>query len=117
MNKNNNAKSKENLESEKELFSKMGIDIESEKLSIDFAKTKEFFNLLKEKMEDTSKNIEKSLTERTLDLKENLGIKVDNEHIEVNFGEAKNFITDLGEKIEEFLASLERSVDKYNKKS
>ncbi len=117
MNKNNNSKSKETPESEKELFSKMGIDIESERLSIDFAKTKEFFNGLKAKMEDTSKNIEKSLNEKALDLKENLGIKVDNEHIEVNFGEAKNFIADLGEKIEEFLASLERSVDKYNKKS
>ncbi len=117
MNKNNNSKSKETLESEKELFSKMGIDIESEKLSIDFAKTKEFFNGLKDKMEDTSKNIEKSLTKRTIGHKENLGIKVDNEHIEVDFGEAKSFVMDLGEKIEEFLASLERSVDKYNKKS
>ena len=110
-------KEKKRFENDNELFSKIGIDVENEKISIDFAKTKEFFNALKKRVEHASENIEKNFQEETDDPKENLGIKIDKEYIEVDLGEAKSFITDIGTKIEELLASLEHSVDKFNKKS
>ncbi|MBN2768572.1 MAG: hypothetical protein JXQ68_05675 [Campylobacterales bacterium] len=117
MSKAKETKAKVKLEDDTELFSKIGINVENEKLSIDFAKTKEFFDSLKKKMELVSKNIEKNFQEGADEFKENLGIRVDEERIEIDFGEAKSFISDVGAKIEELLASLEHSVDQLNKKS
>lgn len=96
----------------KELFSKVGLQIDENTINIDLAKTKNFFGTLQKQFEETAQNID----EGKIDMSQSVGIKVDKEQIHVDLNKAKNFIEDLGKKIEKFLAEIDKAVDKLDHK-
>jgi hypothetical protein len=98
------------------LLSKIGINLSSEKISIDTTKTKEFFGNIQESIKDVAKNIEESTKDDTVDFPQNVGVKIEDEHIELDLHRTKHFIDEIGKKIEHFIAGLEHSVEELSKK-
>ena len=98
-------------EQEKDLFTKLGIDISSEKINIDLNQTKSFFNNLKETFETSAQNIQKGIAEGKVDMAENVGIKIDKEHIDIDLVKTQSFIEELGKKIEGFLEEIDKTVE------
>lgn len=96
---------------DKDLFTKLGIDINNDKINIDINQTKSFFNNLKQTFEDTAQNIQKNISEGKVDMAENAGIKIDKEHINIDLAKTKNFVEDIGKKIEGFLEEIDRTVE------
>ena len=103
-------------EQNKDLFSKLGIDIDDKKINIDMNKTKAFFDTLKKTLENAAQNIQKDISEGKVDMSENVGIKIDKENINIDLEKTKNFIEDLGKKIESFIGEIDKSVDETGKK-
>lgn len=103
-------------EQDKDLSSKLGIDISDNKINIDLNQTKNFFNTLKQTFEDTAQNIQKDISEGKVDMAENVGIKVDKENINIDLEKTKSFVEDLGKKIESFLGEIDKAVDNIAKK-
>ena len=103
-------------EENKDLFSKLGIDIGDNKINIDINQTKDFLNTLKQTFESTAQNIQKDLSEGKVDMAENVGIKIDKENINIDLEKTKSFIEDFGKKIENFIGEIDKSVDDIGKK-
>ena len=104
---------------DKDLFTKLGIDISNEKINIDLTQTKSFFNNLKQTFEESAQNIQKDLAEGKVDMAKNVGIKIDKEHIDIDLVKTQSFVEELGKKIEGFLEEIDRTVESIdtNKKS
>jgi len=98
-------------EQDKDLSSKLGIEINDNKINIDLNQTKNFFNNLKQTFEDTAQNIQKDLSEGKVDMAENVGIKIDKEHIDIDLVKTQSFVEELGKKIEDFLEEIDKTVD------
>ena len=103
-------------EENKDLFSKLGIDIGDNKINIDINQTKDFFNTLKQTFESTAQNIQKDLSEGKVDMAENVGIKIDKENINIDLEKTKSFIEDIGKNIENFISEIDKSIDDIGKK-
>ena len=103
-------------EQNKDLFSKLGIDIDDNKINIDINQTKDFLNSLHNTLEEKAQTIQNDISEGKIDLGENVGIKVDNEHIDIDLGKMKGFIEDFGKKIENFIAEIDKTADDMMKK-
>ena len=99
-----------------ELFKKIGVDISDEKIDIDLAKTKDFFNTLQDKLQKKAESTQQDVVEGKIDLKDDVGIKVDDEHIDIDLKKTKSFIEAFGTKIEHFLAELDRTAEQIVKK-
>ena len=100
-----------------DLFSKLGIDIGDEKINIDLAQTKSFFQALQDTLQQKAEKLQNDIAEGKIDLSEEVGIKVDEEEIKIDLKKTKSFIEELGSKIEGFLGEIEKSVEKIEKKS
>ena len=100
-----------------DLFSKLGIDIGDEKINIDLAQTKSFFNALQETLQQKAEKLQKDISEGKVDLADDVGIKVDNEQINIDLKKTKSFIETLGSKIQNFVADLEKSVKEIEPKT
>ncbi|MBD3807913.1 MAG: hypothetical protein IE880_04255 [Epsilonproteobacteria bacterium] len=98
------------------LLSKIGINMSSDKISIDTTKTKEFFGNIQESIKNAAKNIEESTKDDSIDFPQNAGVKIEDEHIELDLHRTKHFIEEIGKKIEHFIAGLEHSVEELSKK-
>ena len=103
-------------EENRDLFSKLGIEIGDNKINIDINQTKDFFNTLKNTFEATAENIQKDMSEGNIDMSENVGIKIDKENINIDLEKTKSFIEGLGKKIESFIGEIDKSVDDLGKK-
>jgi len=103
-------------ENNEDLFQKIGVDINNEKINIDLTKTKNFFSALQNTLQEKAQTIQKDISEGKIDLEENIGIKVDNEHINIDLNKTKRFIEDLGKKIENFLGEIDKAVENIDKK-
>lgn len=103
-------------EQDKDLSSKLGIDLSDNKINIDLNQTRNFFNALKQTFEDTAENIQKDISEGKVDMGENVGIKIDKENINIDLDKTKNFVEDLGKKIEGFLGEIDNIVENIGKK-
>ena len=103
-------------EQDKDLSSKLGIDISDNKINIDLNQTKNFFNTLKQTFEDTAQNIQKDISEGKVDMAENVGIKVNKENINIDLAKTKNFVEEIGKKIENFLGEIDKAVENIDKK-
>ena len=104
------------VEQDKDLSSKLGIDISNNKINIDLNQTKNFFNTLKQTFEDTAQNIQKDISEGKVDMAENVGIKIDKENINIDLAKTQSFIEEFGKKIEGFLGEIDKAVDNIDKK-
>jgi len=103
-------------EQDKDLFSKLGIDISNDKINIDINQTKNFFNTLKQTFEHTAQNIQKDISAGKVEMAENVGIKIDKENINIDLVKTKKFVEDLGKKIEGFLGEIDKVVENIDKK-
>ena len=107
-------------EEQNDLFKKIGIDIEQNKIDIDLGKTKAFFNALGNRLQQKAEAVQKDLSEGKIDMEESVGIKVDEEHVKVDLAKTKSFIEALGKQIEGFVSELDRTVEntvrKFDKK-
>ena len=103
-------------ERNKNLFSKMGIDIDDNEINININQTKDFFNTLKKTLETTAQNIQKDISAGRVDMSENVGIKIDKENINIDLEKTKSFIEDFGKKVENFIGEIDKSVDDIGKK-
>jgi len=101
---------------DKDLFQKIGIDIDSNKINIDINQTKDFFNTLIKTFESAAQNIQKDISEGKVDMAENVGIKIDKENINIDLEKTKSFIEDIGKKMENFISEIDKSVDNIGKK-
>jgi len=100
----------------KETLSKIGIDIEDEKIAIDLEKTKDFFTNIQQHIENTAQNIGEGIKDGSLDMSENIGVTLDDKKIEIDMKQTKNFMESIGFKIEHFLDSLEHSFSELKPK-
>ena len=100
---------------EKTLISKMGIEFENNKLNVDFNKTRDFFGNLQKQLEERADQIQKDISEGSVDMSEKVGVKVDKDHINVDLNKSKEFVNDLGKKIEGFLAEIDKVVSDIKK--
>ncbi len=103
-------------EQNKDLFSKLVIDIDDNKINIDIKQTKIFFNTLKKTFEAAAQNIQKNISEGKVDMSENIGIKIDKENINIDLEKTKSFIEDFGKKIENFIAEIDKTAENIGKK-
>ncbi len=103
-------------EKDNTIFSKLGIDINNDKIHIDINQTKDFFTSLQKQLENSAQNIQKDISEGSLDLGDKVGIKIDKEHVDIDLGKTKNFISELGSKVESFLRDIDKAVDGLVKK-
>ena len=94
-----------------DLFKKIGIDIDQDKIEIDLGRTKAFFSSLQHKLQQKAEAVQQDLTEGKLDMEEKVGIKVDNEHINIDLAKTKSFIESLGRQIEGFVSELDNTVN------
>jgi len=97
------------LEKNKELLSKIGVEIDQDKVAIDLKRTKSFFASLQEILQQKAEQLQKNLEEGKLDM-EDVGLKLDEERVEVDLKKTKTFIETFGQKVENFLKELEESV-------
>jgi len=100
------------MEEQNDLFKKIGIDIENEKIEIDLGKTKAFFNSLQSMLQQKAQKVQQDLTEGKLDMEESVGIKIDDEQIKIDLAKTKSFIEELGQRIEGFVQELDKTVEK-----
>ena len=103
-------------EQDKDIFQKMGIDINNEKINIDITQTKAFFNTMKHTFEEGAKKIEKDIHDGKVNMADNVGIKVDQENINIDLKKTKRFIEEFGKKIEGFLGEIDKAVENIDKK-
>ena len=99
-----------------DLFQKIGVDINHDKINIDLGKTKAFFESLQSMLKDKAENLQQDVAEGKIDLGEQVGIKIDNEHINIDLEKTKNFMADLGKRFENFLGEIDKAVEDINKK-
>lgn len=97
------------------LFSKLGIDVDNDKIHIDVNQTKDFFSTLQKQLESSAQKIQENISEGKVDLGDKVGIKIDKENIDIDLGKTKNFIEDFGKKVEGFLHELEGAVEGLTK--
>lgn len=100
----------------KELFEKIGVNVNEDNIHIDLAKTKDFFNSLQNTLEEKAETIQKDISEGKVDLQDNMGIKVDGEQIDIDLKKTKSFIEAFGKKIEHFLGEIDHVAEKLNRK-
>ena len=98
------------------IFSKLGIDIDADKIHIEINKTKDFFNTLAQQLESSAQHIQKDISEGKLDLGEKVGVKIDKEHIDIDLVKTKSFVAELGKKVERFILEIDKSVEGFVKK-
>ncbi len=104
------------MQEQHDLFEKIGVDIQDEKIQIDLSKTKAFFDALQSRLTEKAQSLQQNIAEGRVDLGEDVGIKVDNEHIDIDLGKTKQFIEDLGKRFEGFLGELDKAVEEISKK-
>ncbi len=92
------------------VLSKLGIEIESDKIDIDLGRTKEFFDALGETLKEKSQKIQEDISKGSVDLSENIGIKVDNEQIKIDLSKTKDFIEELGNKVAGFVEGIDQAL-------
>jgi hypothetical protein len=98
-------------EEQSDLFKKIGIDIEQDKIDIDLGKTKAFFTALQNMLQQKAEEVQQNLSQGKIDMEESAGIKVDEEHIRIDLEKTRNFIESLGKNIESFVGELDRTVE------
>lgn len=99
-------------EENEDLLSKVGIEINSDKINIDINKIKEFFTTMQSTLQSKAESIEQNISEGKVDMAESVGIKVDKEHIDIDLAKTKSFIEDLGKRMEGFVGEIDKAVDR-----
>ena len=99
-----------------DLFSKLGIDLNDDKINIDLGKTKSFFDALQSTLASKAEKLQDDIANGSVDLGENVGIQVDNQKINIDLSKTKSFIDDLGKKIEGFVGEIDRTVKDFTQK-
>ncbi len=97
-----------------DLFQRIGIDIDSNKINIDLNKTKSFFASLQGLFQEKAESLKQDIQAGKVDLGEEVGIQVDDAHINIDLEKTKGFVEDLGKKVENFLAELDSAVKKID---
>jgi len=103
-------------EQNNDLFSKLGIDIDSDKINIDIGKTKDFFNSLQSTLQDKADTIQKDISEGKVDMAENVGIKIDKDNINIDLEKTRSFMEDFAKKIEGFMDEIDKAVKNIDTK-
>ena len=91
---------------QKDRFSKTGIKIEGNTITIDTNKTKDFF-------ETIGKNFDKKLKKVTQDLdkgvlkKKSAGVDIDNRHINIDLNKTKDFLENWGKKLQDIIQDFD----------
>jgi hypothetical protein len=104
------------MQEQQDLFEKIGVDIEGEKINIDLGKTKAFFDALQSRLTEKAQNLQQDIAEGRVDFGEQVGIKVDSEHINIDLEKTKNFMADLGKRFEGFLGEIDKAVKEIDRK-
>jgi len=99
-----------------DLFKKIGIDIEDDKIEIDLSKTKAFFTSLQHTLQQKAETVQHNISEGKIDMEESVGIRVDDAHINIDLAKTKRFIESLGKQIEGFVGGLEKTINDTIKK-
>ena len=103
------------MKEKNDLFKKIGVDINEDKIHIDLGKTKAFFTSLQSMLTEKAETLQKDIAEGKVDIGENVGIKVDDTHIDIDLGKTKSFIEDLGKRFEGFLGEIDKAVENIDK--
>ena len=82
-----------------DLLSRLGIDLNGEKINIDLGKTRGFFGAVGGMLASKAEKLQSDIADGSIDLGEKVGVKVDKEQINIDLGKTRSFIDDLGKKI------------------
>ena len=104
------AKRFKGLNGDDDLLSKLGIDLNGEKINIDLGKTKGFFDAIGGMLASKAEKLQDDIQNGSIDLGENVGVKVDKEQINIDLGKTKSFIDDLGSKITGLVGEIDEVV-------
>ena len=103
------------LDGDDDLLSRIGIDLNGEKINIDLGKTKGFFDALQGKLASQAEKLQDEIKSGSVDLSENIGIKVDDQKINIDLDKTKNFLNELGSKIAGFAQQIDQSIQQIDK--
>ena len=103
------------LDGDDDLLSKLGIDLNGEKINIDLGKTKGFFDAVGGMLASQAEKLQDDIKNGSVDLGENVGVKVDKEQINIDLGKTRSFIDDLGKKIAGFVDQIDDVVKDIKK--
>ncbi len=84
------------------MINNMGVSMDDGKLIIDTNKAKEFFVGLQEKLDNTSKEIDREMREGNLTITIPAGLEVTNETISIDINKSKSFFDSWGERMADF---------------
>lgn len=106
------AEERERLEKQKtaepSMMNKMGVSMEDGKLIIDTNKTKKFFTVFQEKMDNTSREIDRELREGNLTVTVPAGIEVTSKKVSIDLNKSESFFKSWGEKMESFAKEFDK---------
>jgi predicted nucleotidyltransferase len=103
------------MQENRDVLKKIGVEINDEKIAIDLKKTKSFFTMLQELLQQKAQDLQKNLEEGKLEI-EDVGVRVDDEHVEIDLAKTKSFLETFGKETENFLSEIEKAARQIEKK-
>jgi len=101
---------------QEDILKLLGIKIDDGKFELDINKTKSFFENLQTTVEQKVEDINRSIQEGKLDLKNSVGLKVQDQKIELDLNKTKNFLEELSNKAQNFVNMIDKSVSNFSSK-
>jgi hypothetical protein len=93
---------------EPSVMNRMGITMEGGKIIIDTNKTIEFFSVFQEKLDNTSREIDRELREGNLTITVPMGVEVTSEKVSIDLNKSKSFFDSWGEKMVGFAKEFDK---------
>jgi len=112
--KNKNKKSDINVTTilhNKEILSRLGFDINNQKISIDMNKTTDFFKQMEKEMQAKADEFQHKIEKADINLTRDIGIDLSGEKLEIDFNKAKKMFQQINILMKEVL--LDKNSSKY----
>jgi len=93
---------------EPSVMSRMGITMQDGKIIIDTNKTIEFFSIFQEKLDNTSRELDRELKEGNLTITVPMGVEVTSEKVSIDLNKSKSFFDSWGEKMVGFAKEFDK---------
>jgi len=93
---------------EPSVMEKMGVTMQDGKITIDTNKTVEFFSIFQEKLDNTTRELDRELSEGNLTMTVPVGVEVTSEKVSIDLNKSKSFFDSWGEKMLGFAKEFDK---------
>jgi uncharacterized membrane-anchored protein len=93
-------------------LAQMGITTESGKIIIDTNKTKDFFKLMAQKIQQETQKLSQEMQQGTINEK-SAGIEVNQTHINIDLNKTQHFLDTWSKKLEEYVKEFDTITEKF----